>query len=126
MRFFSSTANLIPISSLGIINFNIFAYSTAAYSSSNKPFYMRSLLVNFFRIFIDCMLKKIIARKEADHLNRGDLLFDGPDEQSAREFKIKFVFASFVLAIHGGDFPSLKIIRRKRLLSGNWWIRFED
>jgi len=72
------------------------------------------------------MLKKINARKEADRLNRGDHLFDGPDEESAREFKIKFIFLSHVLAIHGGDFPSLKIIRKKILVSGNWWIRIED
>ena len=72
------------------------------------------------------MLKKIGARKKAETLRPGDVIFDNPNEEKAREFKIKIMILDYVLALLGGDFPSLKIIRKKNLSSGNWWIRVQD
>jgi hypothetical protein len=85
---------------------------------------MRSLPIRIpFFYFIDEMVKKIIAPTEAENLKPGDAILDGPDEEIAREFKLIMVLLDHVLAWHGGDFPSLKFIRRSKLASGNWWVR---
>ena len=68
------------------------------------------------------MLKKISTGSDVEKLKPGDYIFDNPEEKEAREYKIKKILFGYLLAFHGGDFPSLKIIRKKNLIAGEWWI----
>jgi|HubBroStandDraft_2_1064218.scaffolds.fasta_scaffold1512334_1 hypothetical protein len=68
------------------------------------------------------MLKKIQNFKEAEALKSGDIIYDDPMVEIARDFKIKLIFNRHMLIFHGGDFPSIKIIHKKELFAGNWWV----
>jgi hypothetical protein len=68
------------------------------------------------------MLKKIQSSKEAEELKSGDIIYDDFREGVNRDFKIKLIIGRYMLVFLGGDFPSFKIIPKRALISGNWWI----
>ena len=69
------------------------------------------------------MLKKISSGGNAGKPKPGDYIFDGPVEDHARRFKIKGIIFGRLIAFHGGDFPSLKIISKEKLMEGSWWLK---
>jgi len=69
------------------------------------------------------MLKKISTGSNAGKTKTGDYIFDAPEEENARRFKIKGVVFGWRIAFHGGDFPSLKFISPEKLEAGSWWVK---
>jgi hypothetical protein len=69
------------------------------------------------------MLKKISTGSNAGKPKTGDYIFDGPEEENARRFKIKGFFFGCLIAFHGGDFPSVKFISKEKLVAGGWWVK---
>ena len=69
------------------------------------------------------MLKKINSGADAGKLKPGDYIFDGPVEEKARKFKIKKIVFNLLIVFHGGEFPSIKFLRKQKISSGNWWMR---
>jgi hypothetical protein len=96
-----------------------FRISPGKYGHFSTWDHFQSIVLHFF---IAPMLKKINAGIEADRLRPGDSIFDNTVEELAREFKIKWIILNCLIAVHNGDFPSVKIIRRSRLISGQWSI----
>ena len=68
------------------------------------------------------MLKKISADSDVAQLKPGDYIFDNPFREEARNFRIRAIIIGYFLAFYGGDFPSLKILTKTKLISGSWWM----
>jgi len=60
---------------------------------------------------------------EAERLKPGDLVYDSPIEATAREFTVRAKWYGYCILVHGGDFPSLKILSKARLIRGGWSVR---
>jgi hypothetical protein len=69
------------------------------------------------------MLKKITSVKDIQEIEPGDNIFDMPDVLLGRKYQVYKIIIDDLIVQHQDGIFETKLLTKKDLLSGGWWIR---
>jgi hypothetical protein len=69
------------------------------------------------------MLKKITSVKDIQEIEKGYNIFDTPDVLLAKKYLVYKIIIDDLIVQHQDGIIETKLLTKKDLLSGNWWVR---